>query len=77
MLTLNALTQIKIDYRRLITEALILILLLGQTGAEKEIVVPSIGDQICISGYIMDTYCIDLGKWHQVACLESVLTLSF
>lgn len=61
MFTLNILQAFKNAYRKVIIVSSILILLLGQTGAEKEIIVPSVGDEICISGYIMDTYCIDLG----------------
>jgi hypothetical protein len=32
----------------------------GKTHAEE--IVPAIGDEICIRGYIMDSYCINLGR---------------
>lgn len=44
----------------------------GKTLAQKQ-VVPKVNDQICINGYIMDSYCIDLGVLFED---RSVRTLS-
>jgi len=38
-----------------------LLLLLGSTSTHAEKITVGIGDEVCVGGYIMDTFCIELG----------------